>query len=214
MPNAAVAFQHTVQISTTGSGDERGIYAALSALQRRKERNLIRDSANLAVVILSDEDERSNGGTATGNQGGPLEIGKDYPSDLINYVNNTWSHTKKMTVHSIIIEPSDLACFNTQKEQQPYGNANYGNTYVELTKQTGGTVGTVCASDYGSQLSAIGDVIEQAALSSLLLECAPASGSLQIEPASLHYELRGDKVIFDPALQPGTSVHLKYQCLR
>ncbi len=72
-PNAIDSFRSTIQITsspvTSGKGDERGIATAFRAI-RMNEGGWIRSGAALAVVILSDEDERSGGGAFSGY---PLE---------------------------------------------------------------------------------------------------------------------------------------------
>lgn len=207
-PNVNNLFTNTIKRTETGYGDERGIYAAIRNLQRR-EHGFIRDDAHLAIVILSDEDERSDGGLTPPPNGGPFENGKDYPHDLVDYVNSTWDYQKSLTVHSIIVRPGDTACYDAQKAQSA-GTANYGVTYSELSRLTGGVVGTVCASDYGSQLTSIGTVIQQTT-SSITLACVPLPGTLQVTPASGWIQ-NADKLNFNPPLPPGTDVHLTYQC--
>ncbi len=209
-PNVANVFANTIKRPETGYGDERGIYAALRTLQRA-EHNFIREDAHLAVVILSDEDERSSGGSAPANEGGPLVDGKDYPQNLIDYVNSTWAFNKNLTVHSIIVKPDDVTCYNEQKSQEAgAGTANFGKTYASLSQLTGGVLGTVCASDYGSQLSSIGDIIQQTT-SSITLACVPLAGTLKVSGAT-GWTQSADKLNFDPPLPAGTDIGLSYQC--
>lgn len=209
MANVNNLFTDTIKRTETGWGDERGVYAAIRALQRRAERGFIRDGAHLAVVILSDEDERSDGGHMNPPQGGPLEAGKDNAQDLIDYVNSTWNYEKSLTVHSVIIKPGDTACFNEQ-QGQPGATAHYGTVYSTLSGLTGGVHGNICASDYGSQLSQIGTVIQQTT-SSITLACVPLAGTLQVTPVT-GWTQNADKINFNPPLAPGTDVHLTYQC--
>ncbi len=218
-PNVNNLFANTIKRTETGYGDERGIYAAIKAIGvRRAERGFIRDDAHLAVVILSDEDERSDAGATPPPYGGPLEAGKDNPQDLIDLVNSTWSYEKSLTVHSIIIKPGDTACYNAQKAQ-PGGTANYGSTYSALTGLTGGVHGTVCTTsaatpnapiDYGSQLVQIGNIIQQTT-SSITLACIPLPGTLQVTPVN-GWTQNADKIIFNPPLAPGSEVRLIYDC--
>lgn len=200
-------FGNTVRRPEVGSGDERGIYAAIRAIEKR-DRGFFRDDARLAVIILSDEDERSDGG-----QRRPLESGNDYPQDLIDTVNQTWSN-KSVKVHSIIIKPGDQWCYEQQRGA-PLPNpatrpAYYGSTYKQLSQQTGGIIGTVCASDYGQQLQQMGQV-EIDRVGSVTIACSPIPGTLEVTaPSSWH--LSGNEVIFTPPLPAGTTVHFRYQC--
>lgn len=195
--------------SEEGSGDERGIYAAIRAIQRR-EHNFFRDDARLAVIILSDEDERSNGGLIPER---PLEAGKDNPQDLINAVRG-WRDDKSVKVHSIIIRPGDEACYVNQRgapiSQPAVRPAYYGRIYKQLSQQTGGIVGTVCAQDYGQQLNQMGQV-EIDRVGSITIACSPIPGTLQVTAPS-SWTLSGNEIIFTPPLPAGTSVHLRYQC--
>jgi len=64
-PEREEAFQCTFQVGTDGSGVEAGLQAAKNALERAQsdEDNLntgfLRDDADLAVVVMSDEDDQS-----------------------------------------------------------------------------------------------------------------------------------------------------------
>ena len=219
-PNDLSHFQNTIQrTGETGSGDERGIFAALKNLQRRGDWGFIRESIrNLAIVILSDENERSDGGTVNGQWVG-LESGNDYPDDLINYVRNTWSGQKSLTVHTITVksDPNDQACLDAQRAQSG-SQAQFGTYYEELRKKTGGVKGSVCEPDYGAQLDQIGRVIVDTT-GAIELACTPmndAGGNSTLDvrtPNGYTWDSSGNKVTFHPALQPGVVIHVKYQCV-
>lgn len=197
-----------------GSGDERGIYAALSAV-KKNQNGWIRSDSNLAVIILSDEDERSSGGQ---DYGSSLEAGHDFPADLINTVSTQFGTQKKLTVHSIIIKPGDQSCFNSQKSQMTGGGTgSYGATYQQLSQLTGGVIGSVCASDYGSQLSQIGTQIQGNSTASLLLKCLPQNNDVTVnvvapQGLAINPVVSGMTLSFNPALPEGTSIRLRYTC--
>ena len=121
-------FRATVQRSEIGSGDERGIYAAIKAFQRN-EHGLIRSDADLALVIISDEDERSQGRSNLNNR---LESGKDYPDDLIQVVRQIKGNSKSFTAHAIIIKDGDTECLKEQAEQGTDATPFYGKLYQQL----------------------------------------------------------------------------------
>lgn len=219
-PNANSLFLDTIKRPEIGSGDERGIYAAITAIKKNATRPFIRENAkHLSIVILSDEDERSNGGEDSGIY--PMEKGKDYPKDLIDIVNKTWSSKKTLTVHSIVVQEGDSECLNKQRSQDLSGglqaSSYYGKVYSELTRDTEGILGNICAEDYGSQLKEMGDVTTQN-VSSLVLACPPINDYVEVritpEESSreVKVELMENKLIFTPTLQPGHVVHLKYSC--
>src|SRR5690606_36871154 len=94
------------------SSDERGIYALNLAVER-DEKYFFRPGAHLAVVILSDEDERTFGGT----QEYPLEL-KDLPETFVLGMQSKFP-TKSISVHSVIVKPNDSACLAQQNQWQP-----------------------------------------------------------------------------------------------
>ncbi len=213
--NAENLFKNTVKRPETGSGDERGIYAAIKAIEKRMARPFIRESAkHLGVIILSDESERSSGGQ---HQNYPLESGKDYGQDLINTVNGTWSFEKTLTVHSIVIQNEDSSCLQEQRQQGNGRNGYYDTIYSDLARRTGGIVGDICASDYGSQLEDIGDVTVQNT-GSLQLACRPADDEVEVSitrgSQNVTSIVSGDKIVFNPPLSPGTRVRLTYSCFQ
>jgi hypothetical protein len=145
------------------SGDERAIMAANLAIAQATTGNagFFRTNSNLAVVIISDEDERSVGGLIPSDPAyAPLATGDD-PQTLLNGVTTTWNGTKSLLVNSIIIAPGDTSCFLAQNAVDPYKSAHYGNIYSELTAATKGIVGSICAPSYSSMLSNITGAIAQ-----------------------------------------------------
>lgn len=223
-PSSGSLFNSTVQRTETGYGDERAIYAAISALEKSAQTGFIRPEAHLSVVILSDEDERSNGGNIAGR---PLEAGKDFPQDLINKSKALWPN-KSLTVHGIVIKPGDTVCHRDQTVTGGGANGNYGNVYADLVNRTGGELGSVCEYDYGSQLSRMGQVTG-ATLQSHNIRCTPMEGSVRVTTSTgSTYDcprgpvadpqpvcrFEGAKVIFAPPLMAGQQVTLQYACPR
>jgi len=174
-PNAAQVFHDTIQRGNqVGSGDERGIYAVNLAIDSRSSSGFFRDGAGIAVVILSDEDERSTGGNCTEvdptfpNQYSSFSPGQcdagfaplenyDQPTTLVSKVQQAWGGAKPLLVNSIIIQPNDMTqypdpnmggamqtCLQLQSHQGPYYTAHPGRTYQQLSQMTGGVVGSIC----------------------------------------------------------------------
>jgi hypothetical protein len=144
-PDVVNTFSRTIQRgSEVGAGDERGIYAANLAIDLAKTSNsgFFRDNSELAVVILSDEDERTTGGNCSPPDATkpsvcdpgyfPMEP-YDLPQTLMNKVVTTFGGKKSFLVHSIVIKPEDSACLAVQQSQGPFFTAHYGNTYSELS---------------------------------------------------------------------------------
>jgi hypothetical protein len=193
----------TVQRTETGSGSEQGIYGTYRAIERSiaatasPNKGFFRDGAGLAVVLISDEDESA---TAP----------KNIPANLVSLVKNTWTN-KNFAFHSIITRPNDSICKKT------YG-ATYGTVYAQMSALTGGIVGDVCASDYGSQLAGMGQSVQQM-VKTIALDCAPIGdvrSSVQVKlngsAYAGSYEVQGTKLVFDANL-PAGDYALSYQCL-
>lgn len=202
-----------------GAGDERGILAINRALDRNE--GCFRSGAALGTVVISDEDERSTGGgDASSTQNRVLDP-RDFASSVFDTLTaKAW--TKVYSAHSIVIKPGDNTCLAAQQAEAP---AWFGTHYAELTKLTSGILGDICASNYGSQLGAMGTNIKNS-IDSVPLQCDPvtstgvaissASGVIQsIVPATGSVAtLIGNKINFSPALPQGTTLTMKYYCLR
>lgn len=88
------------------SGDERGIFAANLTVTNNPA-SFIRAQAQLAIVILADEDNRS-GAYAEGIAGGSYKLApQDLPSNLISTIQQKYPG-KSVSIHSIIIKPGNL----------------------------------------------------------------------------------------------------------
>jgi hypothetical protein len=212
IPNRYQVFTNTINNLGSGSGSEQGIAAMRGSLN--DNRGCYRQDALLAPIVISDEDERSTGGY-------PSMVGQpqyepltdvNLPASYVSAVRAKFGASKKVSVSTIVINPGDTACFDTQRAESL---VFYGARYTELRKMTGGIKGNICASDYANQLRDIGDGIK-ASLSSLQLECAPVGRPyltiLPNPPAGLRAELMGDKIYFNPALQEGSSGIVEYKC--
>lgn len=194
----------TLQRTETGSGSEQGIYTTYRALERSvandgNNSGLIREGAQLAVVLISDEDESANGA-------------KNDPSNLINYIQQTFQGSKALSFHSIITRPDDTACKST------YG-ATYGFRYQSISNLTGGVIGDVCALDYAAQVQGIAEGVRKT-LKTFSLACEPVQdGVRKIEitkdgaPFTEAFTVAGVNVSFTDMLPEG-NYDVKYTCLR
>lgn len=209
------------------SGDERGIYALNLALQRN-EKSFFRPGAHLAVIILSDEDERSNGG-AYGTR--PLES-LDLPETFLQNMRDTYS-TKTVSVHSVVIRPGDTACLNSQVhytagspfplrgfEGKIYAELSAPNAYnpdlLSFTNFTGGVLGSICASDYGAQLGDIGSYVSsEARRNEIQLVCRPNANDVSVvasNGAQLSYTIDSNNRMIFTNLPIGITVNVSVAC--
>lgn len=206
------------------SGDERGIFA-LNLMLDRGDSRMFRPGAHLAVVILSDEDERSNPGAQS--SGYALQE-YDQPATFVSKVAARLGTTKTVSVHSVIIQPGDTGCYN----QNNLGNGifgSYGYQYAALSQPSAslkalggivdGAMGSICASDYGAQLGNIGAKIATN-VKDIQLACAPVTGSVSVtfSPApatTISYTVdSSNKLKFTPAVPAGTAATINYKCRR
>jgi len=160
-------FSNTLQNLGRGSGYEQGIKATYRALERALDpsnskenlpnKNFIRPDSMLAVLVVSDANE-------TPEYSEP----KNLAVELYNFIRKSWNHTKKIIFNSIIVPAGDEICLNYPNSV----NEDYGYEYIKMSNLTGGLVGSVCATEYGSQLAKMGEkTLYQ--IKSLQLDCTP-----------------------------------------
>lgn len=203
-PNAAELFSQTINRTEVGSNTEESIKSLNRMLDRRAERNFIRDEAYFTTIIVSDEDERSDGtGLDTMN----------HPQNWIDRVQKTWSGRKVYSNHSIIWKPGDSSCSTGIFE---------GQVYEWLSNKTNGIVGNICSNNYTSQLKSIGDKIQEAAFA-FGLRCNPVDRDgdgkpdLTLKyspnpPQNIKVSVSGDKMYLNPYPPKGTKIEVVYKC--
>lgn len=239
-------FQKTIKRSETllcpnnpgcPSGDERGIYALNEALDHAGSTNFFRPSGHLAIVILSDEDERSTGGGAPGSgvnggaiPGYPAES-YDLPSTFVAKTKQVLGSTKTISVHSIIIRPAhdgqaaDTTCWAQQNNQGPGIAGYYGTQYAALSLPASslqslghimtGTLGNICSSNYTNEMGSIAQYLKQ---EDIQLPCTPDPSTLQVSfsptpSQQIYYNVDSDnRLQFSPGVAAGTQVHLSFSC--
>ena len=194
----------TLQRPETGSGDEQGILAAYRAIERSlasvgSNTNFIRQDSQLAVVVISDEDESQNGF-------------KNDPANFVNFIQSSFSGQKAMSFHSIIARPGDAVCL---------GGEGYtaGFRYEQISKMTGGVIGDVCASDYAAQMQGIAEGVRKT-LKSISLSCAPVVDSMRsllvLKDGQVYNgnrKMEGLNLVFDDML-PAGNYEVVYSCLK
>lgn len=207
------------------SDDERGIYALNQAIVRGNSK-FFRPGAHAAFVILADEDERSHGGL---NGGLPLEP-NDLPETLVANMKKYYP-TKSFSVHSIVTNNETCRQQQTQTSSSgiwpTYGVI--GQQYMKLSSPSQalldfgnimyGTVGSICLSNYASQLSSISDHIKTNTLDApKQLACTPNPGSTRLVTNPPGYESQIGTIIDDQNkayfynLPLGVKVTFSYDC--
>ncbi len=205
------AFAQTIQRSDpTASGDEQGIAASYRAIERSQvagsdNSTLFRSDAALAIVIVTDANESPKGGIATF---------RNDPAKLISLIKGI-TPQKAISINSIIVKSGDRACLGVN------GNESYGTVYESASTSTGGVIGTVCAADYSSQLTLIGQTAANL-VKSVTLACQPVDADgdnrvdIEIRDPNMNlvsgYTLQGLQIRLSSPLLGGRT-HVKYYCL-
>lgn len=203
--DAKNTLSKTLQRSETGSGSEQGINAAYRSIERSLSSkpgvnaNFIRSDAQLAVVVISDEDESAN-------------AHRNDPQNFLTYIQTAFNGQKAMSFHSIITRPNDLACKNAH-------GATYGQRYAQISNLTGGVIGDVCATDYAAQVQGIAEGVRKT-LKSVTLTCAPvvdATRSVLVLKDGQVYNgtrrLEGLNLVFDEML-PAGNYEIYHSCVK
>jgi hypothetical protein len=220
--------------------NERGIYAVNMALDRNEDGGtdnngqpmgpFFRPGGHLAVVVLSDEDERSGPESPFYNQ----QEEYDLPTTLVRRFGQKFP-LKTISVHSIIVRPGDTVCEQQQENQfPPWVSASPGRKYAQLTElnwpsdgvplvpaspldsrgpAVEGYLGSICASDY---LPLVNQIATRLTTPPINLACAnPSDFQFQISGGgSFSPILNGSQLTFNPPLPPGRTLQLSYKCDR
>jgi hypothetical protein len=209
-PNFAQVFKDTVKRdevigcnNTTipcPSSDERPLEAISMAIAKRASENaaFFRDGADLAVVIVSDEDERSDG---TGAMSAAV---------LAATAQAAFGTTKTFSAYGIVIQPGDTACLNANLA---LNSAYYGYHAAALALLTGGVTGSLCDADYGPALSSIAGRIRDV-VKSVTLQYTPNPDTVQLVmspfDSSLTWKIEGNQIRFNKSPKKGTRVEVVY----
>lgn len=202
--DARTTLGMTLQRPETGSGYEQGILTTYRAIERslastNNSTKFIRADSQLAVVLISDEDESANGP-------------KNDPANLVKYVQDTFQGQKAMSFHSIIARPGDKACLSGE------GYAA-GFRYEQMSKLTGGVIGDVCATDYAAQVQGIAEGVRKT-LKTISLSCAPVVDAMRsilvLKDGQVYNGIRtlqGLNLVFDEML-PAGNFEVYYSCVK
>jgi hypothetical protein len=203
------------------TNDERGIFAGIEHIKNKDVNNCYRKDAAQAVILISDEDERSVGGDVKKEiiKGETVDLvkGEDFAADYVSTFKQAFGDAKKLTFNSIIVKPNDKTCEASQDKQKVNGfnqKSHEGFQYAALSELTGGYVGSICDEDYSANLKYFKEKIQNS-MAQLTLECPPVGNvTVTISPVITKptYKVQDGKIIFEPAIPENHTVTLKYQC--
>lgn len=228
------------EVDKCPSSDERGIYAANLAV-KRNESGFFRSGSHIVFIFLSDEDVRGAG--LSNPERIKPQLG-DYPETLIDTVLTDLGPSHTISSHSVVVESE--SCRQSQLYQNNNENilARIGYFYMRLStpsnptvltefrskgissigqlangKLLQGTVGSICSSNYTSQIGSILNVLVQDSrkmVSKIDLDCKPEADTFKVEkcPRNVSCELNKEQtsVLFNPPLNPNQTSSVSYLC--
>ena len=200
---------HIEALGTNGSGNEQGVYKAVKGLDCASD-PWIRTASNLAVLIVSDEDNCSNGdcGGAADND----------PQDLKNLMSSEISQTTRTLgddarVYGIFHIPT-TNCPSAAREAVVYNS---------LVTDTMGYAGSICDANYDMTFQTISQDMKNQLKSTFELANTPADGTLVVTSRAsesdpylplvqgVDYTLAGKIITFINTPSPNASVKANYQ---
>ncbi len=213
VPGFDQVFNNTIQRPETlgcaaagqcPSGLEEAMKAASTAIDKRATNNagFFRDGAALAIVVLTDEDEQSDGTLPTATR----------PQTVINKVTAAFGADKKFKSYAITILSGDTQCLEQQRAQLN-GSPFYGTFAMELARLTGGQSVSICAPDYSVTLRQIGQDLRKLT-QAVTLTRAPIPSSVQVTftPAqNITWTVSGNTILFSRAVSAGTRIDVYYE---
>ena len=192
-------FLSAIKAGTRGSGNERGVYAAVKGLSTKCRRGgWLRDKSTLALLIVSDEDNCSNGRGCQGKDGKPeflIESLKDYRQPGVD-----------ARIYGLFWHPS-------QSQSQCRTGENVAHQYAWLVEQTGGTWGSICDEDYSNVLGIMSKHLAGVMQSSYTLKYPPTNKlvvKLNGKVVSSGFKLVENVVQFDKPLPEDTKISFEY----
>lgn len=221
-----VQREESLDPDNAGNGYERGIYTTYRAFERYKtagsnEANCLRQNVPKHIILISDENESIYEEDNSGNllTSKPLYHGfKSSGDNLISFAAQTFG-SSSFTFHSIIINPytsEGETCL--RNKQKHVVSSKYGTEFAKLSQKTNGVIGSVCASDYSSSLSVIGDsIIRPEKIYGLDCVAAQQGGSYgSVKRVSNNqpvtsYTINGNKIEFTTDL-PNDTYRVSYYC--
>ncbi len=209
--NASTVFLNTIRrpeakcfVFGCASSDEQPLRASILAMQKAGtvNRHFFRQNADLAIVILTDEDEMSDG---------PPEATQ--PQQVVSEFESIWGSQKNLKVYGLIVQPGDSACAE-QRRHFPEDPLVASQLVANLVAQTQGQTASVCASDYGPALSAISQSVRRR-LTTWTLAHSPVPGSVTVKMSpkpsvEIPFVVKGDQMIFGTAPVAGTVIEVSY----
>ena len=215
-PNRAQIFGQTISDLTWRASteddprsDEQGIYSLNMSIRQTGSESCHRPSADLGVILISDEDERSVGGIydLSSLQFQPMEA-LNQPTSVIPSLSGLFPN-KKLIFNAIVVKDHDCEVI-----QDAQGTPSFsGLSYMRLAQETGGEVGSICDTNYTTALTKFLTAIKRKMTTTRLI-CSPVDGvNVTYSPSTTPvHEIQGNQVVFSAFPPNGTKVTFEYRC--
>jgi hypothetical protein len=198
------------------SGNEQPTLAVIRAIQQASTANagFFRPTGYLAVLVLSNEDELSDGLTPVPSLSTGQMLTPTLPESLLSTFAVAFGSAKKLLVNGIIIRPGDSSCLVAQQSTGGLEGAYFGTHIATLAALTGGSTFSICDSDFTESLTAISQKVRNL-VNSFGLANTPVPGSIQVTmtpaPAQLpSFSISGKSVVFSTPPPAGTEIQISY----
>jgi hypothetical protein len=183
------------------SGDEQPLRAMIQSMEKRDSDNagFFRPGADLSVLVLSDEDEKSTGGS-NATRG----------DEVVGTFRSIWGDSKNLSVFGMIIVPGDVRCL---AEQGGGSAVAFGARVHSLAQMTGGSTGSICDRDFGPALARIGQRVKRL-LEFVQLRAKPDVSTIKISFSPDHktnYRVVEKRIYFENPPPVGTQISVDYK---
>lgn len=196
-PDLINTFQNNVHVGTNGSGTEMGLEAARTALSEplisTHNSGFLRDSAHLAVIIVSDEDDG-------GSEANPPT--QDPPAEFVRFLNDLKNGDFSL---SAVVGDMPAGCSSATTDAQA------GARYYDAVDTGNGLISSICQDDFAPVLTALGEFIGSqvsakfpASYEAVLDTVRVWVDQVEIEPGDTtwHYDTTLQAVVFAPGAEP------------
>jgi hypothetical protein len=191
----AANFKTAIEAGIKGAGNEQGIRQAVTGLSCSSK--WVRDNSTIAVLIVSDEDNCSDG------KGCGTELWKD-ETYLINYLSSIRKVKEDARVYGLFHVPGSV-CASAY---------NVGNQYAKAVTASGGIAGSICAADYSPTLTAISENVSTILKSQFPLAYEPEMNSLKVFvnniAQSTGFSVNGKTLTFNVLPPAGAQIRVEY----
>ena len=161
MPSLAVEFGNRALMGITeGHDDEKGLHAAYVAAGAltdvgQPNHDLMREEANLAIVVVSDEPDYSTLGELDSDTfiGAPA---------FATWLDARKGDPERSSLSGIVGVPdgsNELGCNIDAQSQWNWNGARTGDGYIEAIEATGGLLQSICEDDWREILSRMGLIV-------------------------------------------------------